>query len=127
MDYTDLTTYKIQVKYIKKIYEMKINEMDYSNKIKELRKLLNVYESLFDQEDVLNVKRDISNLEGKIQEDKNLIKQYSNLIEHIEILCQYRGITDTKYLDVKPKKAVKWINKSIEDIEEEYGELVKPK
>ena len=104
MDYTDLNTYKIQVKYIKKIYEMKINEIDYSNKIKELRKLLNVYESLFDQEDVLNVKRDISNLEGKIQEDKNLIKQYSNLIEHIEILCQCRGITDTKYLDVKPKK-----------------------
>ena len=104
MDYTDLNTYKIQAKYIKKIYEMKINEIDYSNKIKELRKLFNVYESLFDQEDVLNVKRDISNLEGKIQEDKNLIKQYSNLIEHIEILCQCGGITDTKYLDVKPKK-----------------------
>ena len=104
MDYTDLNTYKIQVKYIKKTYEMKINEIDYSNKIKELRKLFNVYESLFDQEDVLNVKRDISNLEGKIQEDKNLIKQYSNLIEHIEILCQCRGIADTKYLDVKPKK-----------------------
>ena len=127
MDYTDLNTYKIQAKYIKKIYEMKINEIDYSNKIKELRKLFNVYESLFDQEDVLNVKRDISNLEGKIQEDKNLIKQYSNLIEHIEILCQCGGITDTKYLDVKPKNAVKWINKSIQDIEEEYGELVKPK
>ena len=127
MDYTDLNTYKIQAKYIKKIYEMKINEIGYSNKIKELRKLFNVYESLFDQEDVLNVKRDISNLEGKIQEDKNLIKQYSNLIEHIEILCQCGGITDTKYLDVKPKNAVKWINKSIQDIEEEYGELVKPK
>ena len=64
-------------------------------------------------------------LEGKIQEDKNLIKQYSNLIEHIEILCQCSA--DTKYLDVKPKNAVKWINKSIQDIEEEYGELVKPK
>ena len=127
MNYTDLNTYKIQAKYIKKIYEMKINEIDYSNKIKELCKLLKVYESVFDQEDVLNVRRDISVLEGKIQEDKNLIKQYSNLIEHIEILCQCRGIGDTKYLDVKPKNAVKWINKSIQDIEEEYGELVKPK
>ena len=68
MDYTDLNTYKIQVKYIKKIYEMKKNEIDYSNKIKELRKLLKVYESVFDQEDVLNVRRDISVLEGKIQE-----------------------------------------------------------
>ena len=29
MDYTDLNTYKIQAKYIKKIYEMKINEIDY--------------------------------------------------------------------------------------------------
>ena len=127
MNYTDLNTYKIQAKYIKKIYEMKINEIDYSNKIKELCKLLKVYESVFDQEDVLNVRRDISVLEGKIQEDKTLIKQYSNLIEHIEILCQCRGIQDTKYLDVKPKNAVKWINKSIQDIEEEYGELVKPK
>ena len=87
MDYTDLNTYKIQAKYIKKIYEMKLNEIDYSNKIKELCILLKVYESVFDQEDVLNVWHDISILEGKIQEDKNLIKQYSDLIEHIEILC----------------------------------------
>ena len=77
---------------------MKINEIDYLNKIKELCKLLKVYESVFDQEDVLNVRRDISILESKIQEDKNLIKQYSNLIEHIEILCQCGGIKDTKYI-----------------------------
>ena len=127
MDYTDLNTYKIQARYIKKIYETKLNEIDYLNKIKELCKLLKVYESVFDQEDVLNVRRDISILEGKIAEDKKLIKQYSDLIEHIEILCQYRGITDTKYLDVKPKNGVKWLNKSIQDIEEEYSELVKPK
>ena len=67
---------------------MKLNEIDYSNKIKELCKLLKVYESVFDQEDVLNVRRDISVLEGKIQEDTNSIKQYSDLIEHIETLCQ---------------------------------------
>ena len=127
MDSTDLSTYKIQAKYIKKIYEIKLNEIDYLNKIKELCKLLKVYESVFDQEDVLNVRRDISSLEGKISEDKKLIKQYSDLIEHTEILCQCGGLTDTKYLDVKPKNAVKWLNKSIKDIEEEYSELVKPK
>ena len=70
MDYTNLNTYKIQVKYIKKIYEMKINETGYLNKIKELRKWAKVHESVFDQEDVLNVRCDISILEGKIQEDK---------------------------------------------------------
>ena len=87
-----------------------------------------VYESVFDQEeDVLNVRRDISLLEGKISEDKKLIKQYSDLIEHIEILCQNGGSGDTKYLDVKPKNGVKWLNKSIKDIEEEYSELVNPK
>ena len=68
----------------------------------------------------------MSILESKIQEDKNSIKQYSNLIEHIEILCQCGGIKDTKYLDVNPKNAVKCLNKSIQDIEEEYSELVKP-
>ena len=70
MDYMDLNTYKIQAKYVKKIYEMKLNEIDYLNKIKELCKLLNVYESILDQEDVLNVRREISILEGKIAEDK---------------------------------------------------------
>ena len=103
MDYTGLNTYKIQAKYIKKIYEMKINEIDYLKKIKELCKLLKVYGNVFDQEDVLNVRRDISILEGQISEDKRLITQYSDLIEHIEILCQSGGIQDTKYLDVKPK------------------------
>ena len=87
-----------------------------------------VYESVFDQEeDVLNVRRDISLLEGKVSEDKKLIKQYSDLIEHIEILCQNGGSGDTKYLDVKPKNGVKWLNKSTKDIEEEYSELVNPK
>ena len=51
---------------------MKFNEIDFLNKIKELCKLLKVYESVFDQEDVLNVRRDVSLLEGKISEDKKL-------------------------------------------------------
>ena len=34
MDYTNLNTYKMQVKYIKRIYEMKINEVEYLNKIR---------------------------------------------------------------------------------------------
>ena len=34
---------------------------------------------------------------------------------------------DAKYFDVKPKNGVKWLNKSIQDIEAEYSELVKPK
>ena len=100
MDYTNLNTYKLQAKYIKKIYEMKINEIDYLNKIKELCKLLKVYESVFDQEDVLNVWRDISILEGKIQEDKNLIKQYSDLIEHIEILCCQNFMGEAETLNI---------------------------
>ena len=127
MDYTDLNTYKIQAKYVKKICEINLNEIDYSNKNKELCKLLKVYESVFDKEDVLNVRRVISLLEGKISEDKRLIKQYSDLLEHIEILGQNGGSRDTKYLDVKPKNVIKWLNKSIQDIEEEYSELVKPK
>ena len=73
MDYTNLNTYKTQVKYIKMIYEMKINEVEYLNKIKELRKLSKVYESVFDQENVLNVRCDISILEGKIQETNKTI------------------------------------------------------
>ena len=127
MDYTNFNTYKIPAKYIMKIYEMKINEIDYLNKIKELCKLLKVYESVVVQEDVLNVRRDISLLEGNISEDKKLIKQYSDLIEHIEILCQNGGSADAKYLDVKTKNGVKWLNKSTKDIEEEYSELVNPK
>ena len=56
MDYTELNTYKIHSKYIKKIYEIKLNDIDYLNKIKELCKLAKVHESVFDQEDVLNVR-----------------------------------------------------------------------
>ena len=125
MDYSSLNAYKMQVKYIKKICEMKIHEIDYLSEIKELCKLLKVYESVFDQEDVLNVRHDICILEGKIQEDKHLIKQSSDLIEHIEILCQCAGNNDTKYLDKKPKNSVKWINKSIQDIEEDFKDLLK--
>ena len=40
MDYTNLKTYKTQLKYIKKIYQIKVNETDYLNKINELIKLL---------------------------------------------------------------------------------------
>ena len=125
MDYTNLKTYKIQMKYIKKIYEFKINELYYRNKINELLKLLKVYKDVFDNNDIRNIKDDISMLEDKIQEDKQLIKKYSELIEHVEILCQEIGMKDTKYLELKPKNANKWINKSVEEIEEEYGELLK--
>ena len=125
MDDTNLKTYKTQLKYIKKIYEIKINETGYLNKITELIKLLKKYEGIFDDEDVCNVKNDISFFEGKVQEDKQLIKKYSELIEHIEILCQNGGSPDTKYLDIKPKHAVKWTNISIQKIEEEYGEHLK--
>ena len=69
MDYTDLT-YKMQVMYIKKIYEMRINHIDYQNKMNEFRKLINVYEGVFDYEDVRNVTYDIPVLEGKFEEDK---------------------------------------------------------
>ena len=83
------------------------------------------YEGIFDDEDVCNVKHDISFLEGKTQEDKQLIKKYSELIEHVEILCQNGGSPDSKYLDTKPKHAVKWINISIQKMEEDYGEYLK--
>ena len=60
MDYTNLKPYSMQVKYVQKIYEIKINEADYLNKINELRKLIKVYESVFDTHGVLNVRCDIS-------------------------------------------------------------------
>ena len=75
----------------------------------------------------MNVRCDISPLEGKIQENQQLINQYSDLIEHIEILCQNGGSKDTKYVDVKPKNGGKWLNKSIKDIENDYGDLFNPK
>ena len=78
MDYTNLKTYKAQLKYIKKIYQIKINETDYLNKINELIKLLKKYEGILVNEDVCNVRSDISFLEGKIQEDKQLIKNIQN-------------------------------------------------
>ena len=105
MDYTNLKTYKIQMKYIKKIYEIKISEIHYLNKIKELKNLIKVYENVFDNDDVSTVRSDICSLEGKIQEDKQLIKKYSDLIEHLEILCCSGGDKGTKYLDEKPKNA----------------------
>ena len=125
MDYTNLKTYKAQLKYIKKIYQIKINETDYLNKINELIKLLKRYEGILVNEDVCNVRSDISFLEGKIQEDKQLITKYSKLIEHVEILCQNGGSPDTKYFDTKPKHAVKWINISVQKMEEGYGEYLK--
>ena len=90
-----------------------------------LKKLLKNCEGIFDNEDVCNVKSDISGLEGKIQEDKQLFKKYAELVEHIETLCQNDGNKDTKYLDTKPKRAVKRNNISIQKMEEEYGEYLK--
>ena len=63
----------------------------------------------------------------KFRKVKNLIKQYSDLVEHIEILCNLEGNKDTKYLDEKPKNAVNWNKKSIQDIEKDYGDLINPK
>ena len=61
MDYTNLKTYRMQVKYVQEIlYDIKINETDHLNKFNELRKLINVYESVFDTHGVLNVRCDIS-------------------------------------------------------------------
>ena len=105
MDYTNLKTYRMQVNYVQKIYEIKINETDYLQKFNELRKFV-VYESVFDTHDVLNVRCDISFLEGKFQETKNLIKQYSDLIEHFEILCNSGGNTNAKYSDENPRMAL---------------------
>ena len=63
----------------------------------------------------------------KFRKVKNLVKQYSDLVEHIEILCNLEGNKDTKYLDEKPKNAVNWNKKSIQDIEKDYGDLINPK
>ena len=60
MEYTSLKTYKTQLKYIKKIYEIKINETDYLNRTNESIKLLKNYEGIFDHEDVCNVNSEIS-------------------------------------------------------------------
>ena len=82
---------------------------------------------MFDTHDVVNVRCDTSLLEGKIKEDKKSRRQYPDLIEHMETLCQNGGSKDTKYLDEKPKYAVKWINKSIQDMENDSGDLFNPK
>ena len=71
MDYTNLKTYKTQLKYIKKIYEIKMNETDYLNKINESEKLLKRYEGIFDEEDACNVKSDIFFLENKFKKINN--------------------------------------------------------
>ena len=44
------------------------------------------------------------------KQDKLLVTTFSNLAEQIEILCQSDGNNETKYLDVKPEKAVNWIS-----------------
>ena len=46
MDYTNLNTYKMQVKYIKKIYEMKANEIEHQNEFKRQEKFNKVYEGV---------------------------------------------------------------------------------
>ena len=61
------------MKYTKKIYEMKIHEIDYLSKINELKESIKVYEGVIDYEDVRDVTYDISVLEGKIEEDKQFV------------------------------------------------------
>ena len=60
------------------------------------------------------------NLEGKIQEGKKFNKT-------IFWLSWTYWNKDTKYLDEKPKNAVNWNKKSIQDIEKDYGDLINPK
>ena len=73
----------------------------------------------------MNVRCDISILEGKNQEDTKLLKQYPDLIEHVEILCNLNK--HPKYLDENPNNAVNWNKKSMQDIEKDYGDLINPK
>ena len=131
MDYTNLNTYKIQAKYIVKLYSLKRNVIEYNLKIAELRKLKQVYSNILDAEDFDKIKQDIQMLENKTTEDQVRIKEYSKMIEHIEILCNSQGRTyDTKYLkylEEKPMNAKYWNNLSIQEIEAKYDHLINPK
>ena len=85
MDYTNLETYKIQMKYMKKLME--------------------VHKDIMDEEDKENIMNDIKSIQDKLEQDELNIKKFAILIEHIE---------DLKCLDRKPhpENLKKWIKMS---------------
>ena len=94
MDYANLNTYKIQAKYIVKIYNLKRNVIQYNFETAELRKLKHVYSNTFEAEDCNKIMQDTQMLESKAREDQVRINQYSKMIEHIEIVCNSGGTDD---------------------------------
>ena len=127
MDYTNLETYKIQMKYIKKIYHIKLNEKTRKFKQIELNRLMEVHEDIMDEEDKENIMNHIKSIQDKLEQDELNIKKFAILIEHIEMLIHTESGEDLKYLDRKPhpENLKKWIKMSIKDFEEEYGETLK--
>ena len=123
MDYTTLKTYNIQLKYIKKIYYIKLNKNTLMSKIYELNKLMETYKDTLDEEDKENIVNDIKTIEEKLEKDEQNIKKFATLIEHIEILV-YNESSDLEYLNQKPK-IKNWIDKTIKEFEKEYGERLK--
>ena len=123
MDYTTLNTYNIQLKYIKKIYYIKVNKNILTSKILELNRLMEVHKDIMDEEDKENINQDMKNIQDKLEKDEQNIKKYARLIEHIELLV-YNESGDFKYLEHKPN-IKKWIDKTIEEFEQDYGELLK--
>ena len=126
MDYTTLNTYRIQMKYIKKIYDIRTNENALKFKQIELNKLMETHKDIMDEEDKEDILKDIKFIQEKIDENELNIKKYATLIEHIEMLI-HNGGEDLKYLDRKPhpENLKRWIKMTIKDVEEEYGERLK--
>ena len=126
MDYTTLNTYKIQMKYIKKIYDIRINENTLKFKQIELNKLMETHKDIMDEEDKENIMNDIKFIQDELEQDELNITKYATLIEHIEMLI-HNGGEDLKYLDRKPhpENLKRWIKMTIKDFEEEYGERLK--
>ena len=120
MDYTTLNTYKIQMKYIKKIYDIRINENTLKFKQIELNKLMETHKDIMDEEDKENIMNDIKFIQDELEQDELNITKYATLIEHIEMLI-HNGGEDLKYLDRKPhpENLKRWIKMTIKDFEEE--------
>ena len=124
MDYTTLKTYNIQLKYIKKIYYIKVNKNCLRSKLLELNKLMETHKDLLDEEDKENIRNDIKMIKEKLEKDELNITKFATLIEHIETLvhCEGNGL---EYLDQKPKSTKIWIDRTIEEFEKEYRERLK--
>ena len=126
MDYTTLNTYKIQMKYIKKIYDIRKNENALNKKQFELNKLMEIHKDIMDEEDKENIMNDIKMIEDKKEKDELNIKKFAILIDHIETLINYE-CEGLEYLDRKPhpENIKRWIKMTIKDFEEEYVERLK--